>query len=232
MQYHIAIIDDERADIAYVRKITESWAEARDCTLKVDTFPSAEAFLFHYEEEKDYDILLLDIEMGAMDGVSMAKAVRRDNEAVQIIFITGYSDYIAEGYEVSALHYLLKPLKQEKLFEVLDRAVSRIQRNEKLLTIEVGREMTLIPLYEIIYIDVQKNDVTIHAKKEYTIRETLSEIEKQLDDAFYRLGRSAIVNLNRISRITRTDVYLKDGTCLPLPRGQYDRLNREIIERI
>ena len=215
MQYHIAIIDDERADIAYVRKITESWAEARDCTLKVDTFPSAEAFLFHYEEEKDYDILLLDIEMGAMDGVSMAKAVRRDNEAVQIIFI-----------------YLLKPLKQEKLFEVLDRAVSRIQRNEKLLTIEVGREMTLIPLYEIIYIDVQKNDVTIHAKKEYTIRETLSEIEKQLDDAFYRLGRSAIVNLNRISRITRTDVYLKDGTCLPLPRGQYDRLNRAIIERI
>lgn len=232
MQYHIAIIDDERADIAYVRKITESWAEARDCTLKVDTFPSAEAFLFHYEEEKDYDILLLDIEMGAMDGVSMAKAVRRDNETVQIIFITGYSDYIAEGYEVSALHYLLKPLKREKLFEVLDRAVSRIQRNEKLLTIEFGREMTLIPLYEIVYIDVQKNDVTIHAKKEYTIRATLSEIEKQLDDAFYRLGRSAIVNLNRISRVTKTDVYLKDGTCLPLPRGQYDRLNRAIIDRV
>ena len=85
----------------------------------------------------------------------------------------------------------------------------------------------LIPLYEIIYIDVQKNDVTIHAKKEYTIRETLSEIEKQLDDAFYRLGRSAIVNLNRISRITRTDVYLKDGTCLPALCGSRDHVQAD-----
>ena len=232
MQYHIAIIDDERADIAYVRKITESWAEARDCTLKVDTFPSAEAFLFHYEEEKDYDILLLDIEMGAMDGVSMAKAVRRDNETVQIIFITGYSDYIAEGYEVSALHYLLKPLKQEKLFEVLDRAVSRICRNEKTVSVEVSGEMVLIPLHEIRYIDVQRNNITIHAKQEYTVRETLSRIEQQLDESFFRLGRSAIVNLNRISRVTKTDVFLKDGDRLILPRGQYEPLNRAIIDRL
>ena len=232
MQYHIAIIDDEPADISYVRSLVTSWAEARGHVLKMDTFPSAEAFLFRYADEKDYDILLLDIEMGAMDGVTMAKTIRKENETVQIIFLTGYSDYIAEGYEVAALHYLLKPVKEEKLFEVLDRAAGRIRRNEKTVSIEVSGEMVLIPLHMIRYIDVQKNNITIPAKENYTIRETLSHIEQQLDESFFRLGRSAIVNLNRINRVTRTDVYLKDGDCLPLPRGQYEKLNRAIIERL
>ena len=61
---------------------------------QAERFESAQAFLFHYEEHKDYDVLLLDIEMPGMDGVSMARAIRRENEAVQIAFITGYSDYI------------------------------------------------------------------------------------------------------------------------------------------
>ena len=232
MQYHIAIIDDEPADISYVRSLVSSWAGARGHIIKVDAFPSAEAFLFHYAEHKDYDILLLDIEMGAMDGVTMAKTIRKENETVQIIFLTGYSDYIAEGYEVAALHYLLKPVKEEKLHEVLDRATNRIRRNEKTVSVEVSGEMVLIPLHEIRYIDVQRNNITIHAKQDYTVRETLSRIEQQLDESFFRLGRSAIVNLKRISRVTKTDVFLKDGDNLILPRGQYEQLNRAIIERL
>ena len=59
-----------------------------------------------------------------------------------------------------------------------------------------------------------------------------SRIEQQLDESFFRLGRSAIVNLNRISRVTKTDVFLKDGDRLILPRGQYEPLNRAIIDRL
>ena len=78
----------------------------RRLAVQAERFESAQAFLFHYEEHKDYDVLLLDIEMPGMDGVSMARAIRRENEAVQIVFITGYSDYIAEGYDVAAgVHY-------------------------------------------------------------------------------------------------------------------------------
>lgn len=66
--------------------------------------------------------------MGAMDGVTMAKELRKSNDTVQIIFITGYSDYISEGYEVAALHYLMKPVKEEKLRSVLDRAVEKITK--------------------------------------------------------------------------------------------------------
>jgi len=115
MAYRVAIVDDSDMDAKYVQSILDVWAQERPADVQTERFPSAESFLFRYTEDKDWDILLLDIEMGAMDGVTMAKHVRQDNEAVQIVFITGYSDYIAEGYEVAALHYLMKPVNREKL---------------------------------------------------------------------------------------------------------------------
>ena len=107
MDYKIALCDDEEALLRLVSGLVGEWAAARQTVCGIETFPSAEAFLFQYQEDKSYDILLLDIEMTGMDGVTMAKAVRREDEAVQIIFLTGYSDYILEGFEVAALHYLM-----------------------------------------------------------------------------------------------------------------------------
>ena len=63
-----------------------------------------------------------------------------------------------------------------------------------------------------------------------TVKMTLGELEKQLDERFYRAGRSCIVNLGCISRVTRTEIRLSDGTALPLPRGAYDGVNRAIID--
>ena len=113
MAYRIAIVDDSTTDAEFVRGILNSWANQRQANIQAEVFPSAESFLFRYAEDKDWDILLLNIEMGAMDGVTMAKRVRQDNETVQIVFITGYSDYIAEGYEVAAPHYLMKPVNKD-----------------------------------------------------------------------------------------------------------------------
>ena len=229
MKYKIAICDDADADRRYVSDMVKSWADHAGHTVHTDTFSSAESFLFHYAEESDYDILLLDIEMGAMDGVTMAKQLRKENDTVQIIFITGYSDYISEGYEVAALHYLVKPVKKEKLFSVLDRAAEKLMRNERVLNFEVGGEMVRVPIYQIRYAEVFGNYVTVHAASDIHIKITLGEIEKQLDDRFYRVGRSAVVNLTQISRVTRTEIVLADGTAIPLPRGAYDGVNRAII---
>lgn len=229
MAYKIAICDDSGADRAYATGFVEHWAKCRGHKVEIREFPSAESFLFHYEEKKDYDILLLDIEMGTMDGVTMAKKVRRDNETVQIVFITGYSDYIAEGYEVAALHYLVKPVKEEKLHAVLDRAAEKLTKNEKVLHFEVGGEMVRLPIYQIRYADVQGNYVTIHGQTDLTVKMTLGDLEKQLDERFYRVGRSVIVNITQISRVTKTEIRLADGMVLPLPRGAYEGVNRAII---
>lgn len=229
MAIHIAICDDQQRDSEYLSSLVKEWAEERGISVNMEQFSSAEAFLFHYSERRDWDLLLLDIEMGALDGVSMAKTVRRENEAVQIVFITGYSDYIAEGYEVAALHYLMKPVKPEKLFAVLDRAAEKLRRNEGFLTVQTTEETVRLPFYTIRYLDVQKNYVTVHAKADYTVKRTLSEMEAELDRRFFRIGRAAIVNLDQVQRVTKAEVHLSDGTVLPLPRGAYELLNRAII---
>ena len=226
----VAVVDDRITDADYVQSILNSWAEQRQAKILVEMFNSAEAFLFCYAEDKDWDILLLDIEMGAMDGVTMAKRVRQDNEAVQIVFITGYSDYIAEGYEVAALHYLVKPVNHEKLLTVLDRAMEKRKQEERCLNLEAYGEMVRIPFYEIRYLDVHQNYVTVHAKADYTVKRTLGDFEKELDDRFCRVGRAMILNLKYIQRVTKTEVRLSDGTVLPLPRGAYEPLNRAIIQ--
>ena len=98
MAYRVAICDDCAEDARFVSEILNEWAHARGADVNTEAYPSAESFLFAYDENKAYDMLLLDIEMSGMDGVSMARRVRAGNKTVQIIFITGYSDYIAEGY--------------------------------------------------------------------------------------------------------------------------------------
>ena len=230
MAYRVAIVDDSTTDAEFAQGILNRWAEQRQVNFRVEVFPSAESFLFRYAEDKDWDVLLLDIEMGAMDGVTMAKRVRQDNEVVQIVFITGYSDYIAEGYEVAALHYLMKPVNKDKLFTVLDRALEKRKQEERCLNLEAFGEMVRIPFYEIRYLDVRQNYVTVHAKADYTVKRTLGDFEEELDDRFCRVGRSMILNLKYIQRVTKAEVRLSDGTVLPLPRGAYEPLNRAIIQ--
>lgn len=230
MRYKIAICDDSEKDRAYISSFVKRWAGDKGHCVQIQEFCSAESFWFHYAQEKDFHILLLDIEMGAMDGVTMARRLRRENEEVQIVFITGYSEYIADGYEVDALHYLMKPVKEEKLYSVLDKAAQKLRRNERMMNLELGGEMVRLPICQIRYADVQGNYATIHAKDDYTVRRTLGEIEKELDERFFRIGRSAIVNLHCISRVTKSDIYLHDGSVIALPRGAYEKVNRAIIE--
>lgn len=232
MKYKIAICDDMEQDTKYISSVVGKWAVKANTMVDIQAFPSAESFLFHYAENKDYDILLLDIKMKSMSGVELAKQIRRENDTVQIIFITGYSDYISEGYEVSALHYIMKPVKEEKLFQTLDRAIMKIRKNEKSLFLVLSGEMVRIPVYDIKYLEVRQNYVTIHAKNDYIIKKTLGEFERELDERFYRMGRSYIVNLSYINKITKNNVFLSDGSAIPLPRGQYEPLNKAFISHI
>lgn len=235
MAYHLVICDDAPQDRDYLRTLVTRWAEERHLETELALFPSAEALLMQ-NAQQHCDILLLDIEMGAMDGVTLAKTVRRSNQAMQIIFITGYSDYLSEGYEVAALHYLMKPVQPERLFPVLDRAVKKCQAEERCLNLDLSGEIVRIPFHDITHVDVQKNYVTIHTlahspSAPCTVKRTLSDIASLLDERFFRVGRSLLLNLHCIRRVTRTQVHLSDGTALFLPRGAYDALNRAIIER-
>ena len=120
------------------------------------------------------------------------------------------------------------PLIAAKIsISVLDRAAEKLAKNEKVLTLESGGEMVRVPIYQIRYADVFGNYVTIHAQTDVTVKMPLGKLEKALDERFYRVGRSAVVNLTQISRVTKTEIRLSDGNVnlhypesVLLPMGQ------------
>lgn len=230
--YKIAVCDDNPADAGYVADVIKRWAQARAVLMEIERFPSAEAFWFQYEENRCYDILFLDIEMEpeGMNGIELAAKLRKNDSSIQLVFVTGYMEYIADGYDVEALHYLLKPVTEEKLGSVLARALERVKAREKELFLQTTDGSVRVLNSEIRYLEVQRNYVTIHAAEEYTVKRTLGDLEKELDESFFRTGRSFIVNLRFVRKITKTQVFLKDGAQVPLSRGLYEGINRAMIQ--
>ena len=230
IKYKIAICDDEQNQIEYITSIVESWSANEGHNCEIHTFASAEAFLFEYEENKAYDILLLDVEMKHMNGIELAKQIRKDNNRAEIIFVTSHFEFVGEGYEVDALHYLIKPISTDKLTQVLIKAAEKLSVKPPSVVISCDGETVKLYESDILYVESFLHYIVIHTKdKEYKIKESISSFEEKLSDDFYRVHRSYLVSLKHITRISRTSVNV-GSTELPLSRGKYDDINRAFIE--
>ncbi|MEG0895475.1 MAG: LytTR family DNA-binding domain-containing protein, partial [Oscillospiraceae bacterium] len=227
----IGICDDEKEQIEYLLNFINKWAKTRDISLQTDIFYSAEEFLLKYDTNKSYDILLLDIQMDKVDGINLAKKIRENNQEVQIIFITGFPDFMSQGYDVFALHYLIKPVGQVKLFEVLDIAVQRLDKNKNELFLNIDSENIRMPTNNILYIEAQGHYIVISTiTKDYRIKMNLVDIQNSLGERFLRCQRSFIVNLSHIKKTNRTTVFLTNGKQIPISRGMYDNINKELLK--
>lgn len=230
MVYRVAVCDDDQKQIQEVESILRKWSRQSGHTCHIRAFPSGEAFLFDYEEDRAYDILLLDVKMKGLSGIDLARRVRKDNSRAEIIFLTSYFEFAGEGYDVDALHYLLKPVCGDKLEQVLDKAAEKLSRQPPHVVIFC--EGSTIKLYEteILYVESFLHYISIHtANGEYKIKENISSFGEKLSGAFFRVHRSYLVPLCRIIRISRTYVTLEGDIKLPLARGKYDEINRAYI---
>jgi DNA-binding LytR/AlgR family response regulator len=169
--------------------------------------------------------------MGGQNGVELAKEIRKSNNKLVIIFITGFTDYMPYGYDVSALHYLVKPVNEEKLFEVLDKAVGNLGKNIETLAVKENRKDILIPLGDIIYIESSLNFIVIHTiKEQYKVKMSLAEIESKLGSSFFKCTRSFIVGLRYVHIVTKKEIILGNGVIVPLGRGLYQDINDALIK--
>lgn len=230
--YTIAICDDINEDAQYLASVIQSWALEQKVSVNVETFPSAESFLFRYGEKKDFDILLLDVEMKKISGIQLAKQIRTIDHRAEIIFTTSHFELAGEGYEVDALHYLVKPIVETKLKEVLSKATQKLSVEPPSLIINCNGETVKLFETDIQYIESFLHYIVIHTQStEYKLKENLSALEEKLSSDFYRTHRSYLVSLKHIQKISRTAVWLDCGAEIPLARGKYDDVNRAFIAR-
>ena len=233
MKLKIAICDDELEQSGFISSIVKKWGAASGNVCEIKVFPSSEAFLFDYDEEKNYDILLLDVEMKGMSGVDLAKFLRRYSSREEIVFISSHFEFFGEGYEVDALHYLVKPVSEEKLFPVLSKAAERLAEEPPSLLIVTDNETVKLPVTDIIYVESLLHYIVIHTQKgDFKAKESISTFSERAGEDFYRVHRSYLASLKHIVRISRNGVKMDTGEELPLARGKYDDINRAFIERI
>ena len=231
MEINIAVCDDEAEQTEYIKMLVSKWADENNIEINIAMFENAENFKSAWSENKKYDILLLDIQMGGQNGVELARELRKTDTKLVVIFITGFADYISEGYDVSALHYLMKPVKEDKLFEVLDKAVKIWGKETEFLSFTINREDIFIPLNDIVYIESSLHYVIINTEKEqYKVKMPLAEIETKLGGGFFKCTRSFIVGLRYVKRISKNEVVLANNISVPLGRGLYKDINKAFIK--
>ena len=231
MEVKIAICDDEHHQAEYNKMLVNKWAGENNISVKIDMFDSAENFKGARRGNNIYDILLLDIGMSGQNGVELAREIRRSDAKLTIIFITGYADYISEGYDVSALHYLIKPIKEDKLFETLNKALSSLRQVSRMIIFPKTGGDIKIKADDIIYAEAVSHTVMLYlASGSEEIKMRISDMERLLGDGFFKCHSSFIVGLKYARRVTKSAVILENGRELPLSRGLYDAANQAFIK--
>lgn len=231
--FRIAICEDEKVILDFESSLIKDWAAGAGCPLELDTYISAEQFLFESEDKAPYDVLIFDIQMKNMNGMELAKTLRRRGCDSVIIFVTGVPDYAIEGYEVGAVRYILKPVKTEVLKGLLDSAWSdRQKKSEDYFVLGQGSDLEKISFDKILYIEACGHYVHLKGLDfEREWKAGFSETATAFDGkGFFCLRRGLLVNLAHVERITRTECLLDGGEALPVARGVYKELNEAFIE--
>ena len=236
-----AIIEDEQSHIALLSKYLRMWSNDRQMKMEIVPYTSAESFLFCWEEEKDFDVLFVDIQMQAMNGIEMAKKIRQKDSRIKIVFTTGISDYWEEGYEVEALHYLLKPISEEKIRECMDKVLDQ-GKGERFILVNTKDGVEKFRLEDINYIEARGHccimeiiDGEIGRKqaKILEIIESISELERMLEPSeFVRCHRSYICSIGNIHHMDKTEksIIFDIGSRIPVSRRLYREVNQAFIE--
>ena len=203
----IAIIDDDDNIRAKLKEYLKRYQDESKEQFIVSDFAFPELFLTNYKPE--YDIVMMDIDMPGMNGLTAAKKLRDLDERVVLLFVTNLAQYALKGYEVAATDFIVKPFKYERFSQKLERALRFVPENTKpMLMIRTDSATVTVELDDIIYVEVNKHDVYYHTVKDvYRVRGSLKQAEEDLNDPkFFACDKSCLVNLAYVEGVTGTTV--------------------------
>lgn len=228
----IAVCEDEKVHLEYIVRMLKNWQNKEGIACLTDTYQNAEQFLFHAESSLPYDILLLDIQMGKMNGMELARYVRKKDTRVKIVFLTGITDYAIEGYEVGAVRYLLKPIKEDVFSGLMSELCKEIKKDlQECFVFTAGGKCIRQPYDTIVYIEARGH--YLFMQTENSIREwkgSLLSISGELESHdFFLLRRGVYVNLSKVVQIGRETCILETGEVLPISKSRYKKLNEAFI---
>ena len=202
--YRIAVVDDDREFSAKLREYLEQYAKENDETFEIEVFYDGAEILKDYTPR--YELILLDIEMPAVNGMEAAQKIREMNESVVLMFITNMAQYAIHGYSVGALDFVMKPISYYPFSMKIKRALKRVQKKEIptiLLTTSDG--VKRLKVSQIYYVEIQGHMLHYYTEEgEFVMRGTLSSVEKMLPSSlFVKCNHWYLVNLMHVTEVRK-----------------------------
>lgn len=227
--FRIAIVEDEAAWSASMQQMLRAFEREKGIRLELESFSSIETFLSDYRQK--YDVVFMDIELPGMNGMEGARRLRQLDPVVVLIFVTNLAQFAVQGYEVSAMDYLLKPVSYERLSLKLQRALDTIGRMDgKRVIVYNKAEMHSMSIQDILYVEVRGHHLLFHrtSGREVDACGSLGELEEQLRDyGFSRCNSCYLLNMKYITSIHGLTVTLSGGTELQISR----RRRKEFVDQ-
>lgn len=218
----IAVADDEKIIREQIGRLIEK--QCPDC--RVSLFSSGEEITAC---EKRFDIVFLDIKMDGIGGIETARRLREKSSDAILIFVTGIKEYVFDALDLYAFQYLLKPVNERKFAEVLERAVREAEKNTEKRVLFIRSKKLTVDQSDILYIESSGKKVGIHtigSKKIIEIYASMDELEKELDDSFYRCHRSYIVNMSHIAEYGCDSITVSGGDKVYLTKKKYSEFKK------
>ena len=215
----IGVVEDDPASCQLVLDYLNRYQHENNEQFTVSVFDDGARVVERYTPS--YDILLLDIEMKEMDGMTAARRIRERDEKVVIVFITAAPQYAISGYEVRALSYLLKPVPWFAFSQELKKSIDMVRRNEgDSVLIETSGGQMRLDLSDILYFESIRHTIVIHTLEgKLSINGTLKDMETKLADySFFRSNSCYLVNLKHISGVVDQDCVMSNGEKLRVSR--------------
>lgn len=220
-QYHLAVCEDDPLIRDEICRVCDSILAEETIPHKITPFSDIEELEDRLQTAgQEFDLLILDIMMHDKTGLDFAMELRERNDRVSIIFVTGYDKYLAQGYEVQPVHYLLKPLDPERLKKAV-MTDWKLNHRPRTIFLEKGRRNVGLQLHTILYAEANGNHgVRICLQDgELDFPSGLSELAQTLPaEQFVRCHNSYLINLEHVREVNRSDLRMDTGLTLPVSR--------------
>lgn len=205
----IALVEDTDFDRQVLRSCLEEYRRETKTELEISEFSSGRVFLEQLPES--LDLIFMDIMMDGMDGLTVARQLRRRDDKVLLVFVTSMFQYAVQGYSVDAMDFLLKPVTPTAVKLCMDHALRRLQQHAPVCLRFSNREgMHAVPAADICYIEALQHRVIIHTKGQtLQIDSSLAAVEKMVAALpFFRCHASFLINLAYVDRISGNSVWV------------------------